>query len=102
MNGSTEENTSIEEHSLEEQPYCPTQAELYDDLRAIGEKEDEKKAIQYEIDTRTDKLRSALPHLDKDTLLHKMIAAALGTKGSSAGDSAVQKRTAKKKTAKKK
>ncbi len=60
----------------EDQP-APTQAQLYDDLRRIGQLEDQKHAIQTEIEERTDRLRSAMKHLDQTSLLYQMLSAAL-------------------------
>ena len=75
-----------------EDDYLPSQAELYDDLKRIGELEDEKRDLQSEIDHRTNRLREAIVHLDKSSLLFKMLNAALGTP---------KKPAAKKTTAKK-
>jgi hypothetical protein len=55
----------------------PSQAELYDDLRRIGELEDQKRELQGEIDAKTARLRAATDHLDKGSLLYKMLASAL-------------------------
>lgn len=55
----------------------PTQAQLYDDLRRIGQLEDQKHAIQNEIDERTTRLRNAIPKLDKGSLLYKMLSKSL-------------------------
>ncbi len=63
--------------SVSEQPSAVTQAQLYDDLRRIGQMEDQKYAIQTEIAERTERLRSALPQLDNDSLLYQMLSAAL-------------------------
>jgi hypothetical protein len=57
---------------------APTQAELYDSLRRIGELEDQKQSVQAEIDRRTEDLRLAMRHLEPDSLLFKMLALALG------------------------
>lgn len=59
------------------QPAVPTQAQLYDDLRRIGQLEDQKLAIQNEIDERTDRLREAIPQLDEDSLLYRILSATL-------------------------
>ena len=56
---------------------APSQAELYDDLRRIGELEDEKRQLQGEIDAKTTRLRAAIDHLDKGSLLYKMLTSAL-------------------------
>ena len=53
----------------------PSQAELYEDLRRIGELEDEKANIQAEINKLTERLTNAIPHLQKSSLLHQMLSA---------------------------
>ena len=55
----------------------PTQAQIYDNLRRIGELEDKKQAIQNEIDSRTLKLGTAVNHVAPDSLLYKMLSSAL-------------------------
>ena len=65
--------------SASEATSVPSQADLYDDLKRIGELEDEKRELQAEIGRRTDRLREAMVHLDKSSLLYKMLTAALGT-----------------------
>ena len=60
-----------------DEPAIPTQAELYDDLRRIGELEDKKQEIQKEISERTERLRKAIDHLEPTSLLHQMLTAAL-------------------------
>lgn len=55
----------------------PTQAQIYDNLRRIGELEDKKQAIQNEIDSRTVKLGTAINHVAPDSLLYKMLSSAL-------------------------
>lgn len=87
-------------------PTRPTQAQLYDDLRRIGQLEDQKHAIQKEIDERTNRLRSAIPTLDKSSLLYKMLTSSLKAT-EQATKSAQQaakkaKKDAKRKAAKKK
>ena len=81
-------------------PIRPTQAQLYDDLRRIGQLEDQKLAIQQEIDERTERLRSAIPHLDKDSLLCKMLTSSLKP-AATPKRKAQRKTTARKKTARK-
>ena len=76
----------------------PTQADLYDDLRRIGELEDQKREIQTEIDHRMDKLKAAIPHLDSKSLLGQMLTNALAPKRPAATRSSGPK---KKATAKK-
>src|SRR4051812_12485087 len=41
-----------------------TQAHVYDNLKRIGELEDEKKRIQEEIQKRTEQLREVIGHID--------------------------------------
>ncbi len=77
----------------------PSQAELYDDLRRIGELEDEKAKIQAEIDAKTDVLRGALGQIDKNSLLHQVLTAALGPKKPA---TPAKKKVARKRTTKKK
>lgn len=80
-------------------PPPPTQAQLYDDLRRIGQLEDQKLAIQNEIDERTDRLRSAIPQLDKDSLLYKLLSTTL--KAPTKRKPRATKKSSKKKTTKK-
>jgi hypothetical protein len=54
-----------------------TQAEVYDNLKRIGELEDEKQRIQDELRTRTEQLRSMLKHIDRGSILYKMLQSAL-------------------------
>jgi hypothetical protein len=54
-----------------------TQAKVYDNLKRIGELEDEKKRIQEEIQNRTEQLREVIAHIDRGSILHKMLGAAL-------------------------
>ena len=70
----------------------PTQAQLYDDLRRIGQLEDQKFAIQQEIDERTDRLRRAIPTLDTSSLLYQMLTSCLAP----AKQAGTKKRPAKK------
>lgn len=58
--------------------YIPSQAELYDDLKRIGELEDEKRELQHEITQHTNRLRDAIDHLEKSSLLYKMLTSGLG------------------------
>jgi hypothetical protein len=55
----------------------PSQAQIYDNLRRIGELEDKKQSIQNEIDSRTAKLHGARQHVAADSLLYKMLTLAL-------------------------
>ena len=94
--GSTAEASSPDASdaaSAVESAPAPTQSQLYDDLRRIGQLEDEKLTIQKEIDERTERLRNAIPTLDKDSLLYQMLTSCLTAPVASA---------AKKKTTKKK
>ena len=70
-------NDIPENDTVSDQPPAVTQAQLYDDLRRIGELEDQKHAIQTEIEEKTERLRLALPQLDNDSLLGQMLSAAL-------------------------
>jgi uncharacterized protein (UPF0335 family) len=54
-----------------------TQAEVYDNLKRIGELEDEKKKIQEEIQDRTEQLRGVIEHIDSGSILYKMLESAL-------------------------
>ena len=54
-----------------------TQAEVYDNLKRIGELEDEKKRIQDEIQNRTEQLREVIEHIDRGSILYKMLESAL-------------------------
>ena len=73
-------NEERENGSETEKSPVLTQAQLYDDLRRIGQLEDQKYAIQVEIDQKTERLRAAIPHLEKDSLLCRMLTAALSSK----------------------
>ena len=61
----------------EEAPGPPTQEELYDDLRRIGQLEDQKRQIQEEIDLRTSRLQEAIPSLDPSSLLYQLLSKAM-------------------------
>jgi hypothetical protein len=74
-----------------------SQAELYQDLRRIGELEDQKHEIQEEINQRTNRLQNAIPHLDKGSLLFKMLSSTLKPSATEAAAPAERKRAAKKK-----
>ena len=54
-----------------------TQAQVYDNLKRIGELEDEKKRIQDEIQDRTEQLREVIGHIDRSSILYKMLESAL-------------------------
>jgi len=72
-----EDNQENETEMAPEDTAPPTQAQLYDDLRRIGQLEDQKQAIQEEINERTERLRNAVPHLDTDSLLYAMLTATI-------------------------
>jgi hypothetical protein len=54
-----------------------TQAEVYDNLKRIGELEDEKRRIQEEIWDRTEQLRGVVKHIDQGSILYKILESAL-------------------------
>ena len=54
-----------------------TQAQVYDNLKRIGELEDEKKRIQEEIYARTEQLHEVIGHIDRGSILYKMLESAL-------------------------
>jgi hypothetical protein len=54
-----------------------TQAQVYDNLKRIGELEDQKKSIQEEIQNRTEQLREVIGHIDRGTILYKMLESVL-------------------------
>lgn len=54
-----------------------TQAEVYENLKRIGELEDEKKRIQEEIWKRTEQLREVVGHIDRGSILYKILESAL-------------------------
>jgi hypothetical protein len=54
-----------------------TQAQVYDNLKRIGELEDEKKKIQEEIRERTEQLREVIGQIDRGSILYKMLESAL-------------------------
>lgn len=54
-----------------------TQAEVYDNLKRISELEDERQAIQEELKDRTNQLRAMLKHIDRGSILYKMLVSAL-------------------------
>lgn len=83
-------------------PAAPTQVELYDDLRRIGELEDQKRTIQGEIDEKTEKLRTALNDVDPASLLHQVLSAALAPSAPARKASPTRKKTGTRKKTKKK
>ena len=65
-----------------------TQAEVYDNLKRIGELEDEKSRIQEEIWDRTEQLRSVVKRIDQNSILYKILESALSAsapRGASSG-----------------
>src|SRR3954451_6510266 len=82
-----------------------TQAQVYDNLKRIGELEDEKKKIQEEIQNRTEQLREVIGQIDRDSILYKMLESALrdfkpsGAAGSSGKKAAKSASRASKKKA---
>jgi hypothetical protein len=54
-----------------------TQAEVYENLKRIGELEDEKRKIQEEIWNRTEQLRAVVKHIDRGSILYKILESAL-------------------------
>jgi hypothetical protein len=54
-----------------------TQAQVYDNLKRIGELEDDKKRIQEEIQNRTEQLHEVIGHIDRGSILYKMLESAL-------------------------
>jgi hypothetical protein len=89
-----------------------TQAEVYENLKRIGELEDEKKRIQEEIWKRTEQLREVVGHIDRSSILYKILESALsdftpkgvtasgGKKAVSKGGPSVPAKSLKKKTRK--
>ena len=61
----------------------PTQSQVYENLKRIGELEDKKKSIQAEIEKRTEELRSSVEYVDQSSLLYKMLTSALAAPGNS-------------------
>jgi hypothetical protein len=69
--------TSDDESMTDDEGSMITQAEVYDNLKRIGELEDEKQKIQDELRERTEQLRSMLKHIDRGSILYKMLQSAL-------------------------
>jgi hypothetical protein len=67
---STEDDSSVIENGV-------TQAEVYDNLKRIGELEDEKRSIQEEVWKRTEQLRAVVKHIDQSSILYKILGSAL-------------------------
>jgi len=72
-----------------------TQAQVYDNLKRIGELEDEKKRIQEEIQNRTEQLREVIGHIDRGSILYKMLESALRDFKSSGATASSAKKSAK-------
>jgi hypothetical protein len=72
-----------------------TQAEVYDNLKRIGELEDEKKRIQAEIEERTGQLRGVIQHIDRGSILYKMLESALQDFSPKAASASSGKKAAK-------
>src|SRR5436190_23337048 len=70
------DSMSSDDHSLATENGV-TQAQVYDNLKRIGELEDEKKKIQEEIQNRTEQLREVIGHIDRGSILYKMLESAL-------------------------
>lgn len=68
---SDDESTTYDESSP------VTQAEVYDNLKRISELEDERQAIQEELKNRTNQLRAMLKHIDRGSILYKMLVSAI-------------------------
>ena len=97
-------NDTIENASGEpsHEPAAPTQVELYDDLRRIGELEDQKQAIQREIEERTQRLRDGMSSLDSESLLRQMLTAALVPTAEKTSRKASARKSTKRKTIRRK
>jgi hypothetical protein len=73
-----------------------TQAEVYDNLKRIGELEDEKRRIQEEIWNRTEKLRGVVQHIDRGSILYKILESALSDTNLQGATSSGRKKTSAK------
>ncbi len=78
-----------------------TQAEVYENLKRIGELEDEKQKIQDELRERTEQLRAVLKHIDRNSILYKMLQSALPAPPPRASSANVTKKAAPKPATKK-
>jgi hypothetical protein len=67
---STDEDSSAVDNGV-------TQADVYENLKRIGELEDEKKRIQEEIWKRTEQLGEVVGHIDRSSILYKILESAL-------------------------
>lgn len=82
-----------------ETPAPASQEQLYDDLRRIGQLEDQKREIQREIDNLTKRLQDAIPGLDRESLLYQLLTKAMPAQPAvkkRAATRAVKKNTKKK------
>ena len=77
-----------------------TQAEVYDNLKRIGELEDEKRRIQEEIWDRTEQLRAVVKHIDHSSILYKILESALSDSTPRGGTSSSRKTASSKGAAK--
>jgi hypothetical protein len=76
-----------------------TQAEVYDNLKRIGELEDEKRKIQQEIWDRTEQLRGVVKHIDQGSILYKILQSALSDSVPRGGGISSGRKTASSKAA---
>jgi hypothetical protein len=72
-----------------------TQAEVYENLKRIGELEDEKRKIQEELRKRTEQLRAVVRHIDRGSILYKMLQSALGDSASKPVAESAEKKASK-------
>ena len=102
---SEHEHQESEGQDVRQQPLFPSQSELFEDLRRIGELEDQKRQIQTEIDQLTSKLKDAIPELDQNSLLYQMLSASLTPKPAASAPktkrAATKKKTPRKRATKK-
>ncbi len=105
-----EEDSMSSEDDSSETDNGVTQAEVYENLKRIGELEDDKQKIQEELRERTEQLRAVVKHIDRGSILYKMLQSVLSDAApkavpASAGKKSVSKGVPKatvKKTSKKK
>lgn len=82
-----------------------SQADLFDNLKRIGELEDQKQTIQAEIDSLMSGLKAAIPQLDKGSLLFQMLSNTLAQPKATSAKATTKKtskRSVRKTTTKKK
>jgi hypothetical protein len=87
---------SDDDDSMSDDGGSITQAEVYDNLKRIGELEDEKQKIQDELRDRTEQLRSMLKHVDRNSILYKMLQSALADSSAKAAAAKLVKKAAAK------